>query len=121
MAGGRLPLGLYNAFHFSANYSMQSNASNLMFGGAYALNLNYDDINPVNLYLGSWARFNNVTDAIIPYMGLEFGDFQFGATYDVNISSLQPASNLRGGIELSLIYIKKPVDRDLKKLNCPKF
>jgi len=121
MAGGRLPLGLYNAFHFSANYSMQSNANNLMFGGAYALNLNYDDINPVNLYLGSWARFNNVTDAIIPYMGLEFGDFQFGATYDVNISSLQPASNLRGGIELSLIYIKKPVDRDLKKLNCPKF
>lgn len=121
MAGGRLPLGLYNAFHFSANYSFQSNANNLMLGGAYALNLNYDDFNPVNLYLGSWARFNNVTDAIIPYVGLEFGDFQLGATYDINISSLQPASNLRGGIEFSLIYIKKPVDRDLKKLNCPKF
>ena len=111
----------YNAVHFSANYSFQTNANNLMFGGAYALNLNYNEVDSVTLYLGTWARFNNVSDALIPYMGLEIGDFQFGATYDVNISSLQPASNLRGGIEISLIYIKKPVDRDLKKLNCPKF
>jgi type IX secretion system PorP/SprF family membrane protein len=120
-AGGRMPMANYNAVHFSANYSFQTNANNLMFGGAYALNLNYNEVDPVTLYLGTWARFNNVSDALIPYMGLEIGDFQFGATYDVNISSLQPASNLRGGIEISLIYIKKPVDRDLKKLNCPKF
>lgn len=121
MGGGRLPTNQYNAFHFSANYSFQANANNLMFGGAYALNLNYDEENPVNVYMGAWTRFNNVTDALIPYVGLEFGDVHFGVTYDVNISSLQPASNSRGGIELSLIYIKKPVDRSLKKLNCPKF
>ena len=120
-AGGRVPMNQFNALHVSANYSFQANANNLMFGGAYALNLNYDEENPVNVYLGSWARFNNVSDAIIPYIGLEFGDVQLGATYDVNISSLQPASNSRGGIEISLIYIKKPVDRSLKKLNCPKF
>ena len=120
-AGGRLPMNQFNALHVSANYSFQANANNLMFGGAYALNLNYDEENPVNVYLGSWARFNNVSDAIIPYVGLEFGDVQLGASYDVNISSLQPASNSRGGIEISLIYIKKPVDRSLKKLNCPKF
>jgi hypothetical protein len=121
MGGGRLPTNQYNAFHFSANYSFQANANNLMFGGAYALNLNYDEENPVNVYMGAWARFNNVTDALIPYVGLEFGDVHIGATYDVNVSSLQPASNSRGGLELSLIYIKKPVDRSLKKLNCPKF
>jgi type IX secretion system PorP/SprF family membrane protein len=120
-AGGRMPVTEYNAMHFSANYSFQTNANNLIFGGAYALNLNYNDVDPVNLYLGTWARFNNVSDAIIPYIGLEMGDFQFGASYDVNISSLQPASNLRGGIEISLIYIKKPLNRDLKNLNCPKF
>lgn len=121
MGGGRLPTNQYNGFHFSANYSFQANANNLMFGGAYALNLNYDEENPVNVYMGAWARFNNVTDALIPYVGLEFGDVHIGATYDVNISSLQPASQSRGGLELSLIYIKKPVDRSLKKLNCPKF
>lgn len=119
--GGRLPMGQYNAVHFSANYSFQANANNLMFGGAYALNLNYDEQNPTNVYFGAWARFNNVADAVIPYIGLEFGEFHLGASYDLNISSLQPASNMRGGIELSLIYIKQPVNRDLKKLNCPKF
>ncbi len=121
MAGGKLPTNQYNAFHFSANYSFQANANNLMFGGAYAMNLSYDEENPVNVYLGSWARFNNVADAVIPYVGLEFGDIHLGATYDINISSLQPASNMRGGIEISLIYIRQPVNRDLKKLNCPKF
>lgn len=121
MAGGRLPTNQYNAFHFSSNLSLQNGNSNLVFGGAYALNLNYDEEDPVNVYMGAWARFNNVTDALIPYVGLEFGDVHIGATYDVNISSLQPASNTRGGLELSLIYIKKPVDRSLKKLNCPKF
>lgn len=120
-AGGRLPTNQFNAFHFSANYSFQANANNLMFGGAYAMNLNYNEDDPVNVYMGAWARFNNVNDALIPYVGLEFGDVHIGATYDVNISSLQPASNSRGGIELSLIYIKKPVDKSLKKLNCPKF
>lgn len=120
-AGGRIPMSQLNAVHFSANYSFQANATNFMFGGAYALNLNYNEENPVNVYLGTWARFNNVTDALIPYVGLEFGDVQLGATYDVNISSLQPASNLQGGIEISLIYIKKPVNKELKKLNCPKF
>jgi type IX secretion system PorP/SprF family membrane protein len=121
MGGGRIPAGQYNAMHFSANYSFQANANNLVFGGAYALNLNNDENNPTNVYLGTWARFNNVSDAIIPYVGLEFGEFHFGASYDVNISSLQPASNLKGGVEISLIYIKQPVNRDLKKLNCPKF
>ncbi len=120
-AGGRLPLGQYNAVHFATNYSFQANANNLMFGGAYALNLNNDLDYPTNVYLGAWMRVNNVTDAIIPYVGLEYGDFHLGVTYDLNVSSLQPASNLRGGIEISLIYIKKPVDKELKKLNCPKF
>lgn len=117
-AGGRLPVGQYNAFHFSANHSMQAKARNTMIGGAYALNLNNMEENPTNVYLGSWFRFG---DAIIPYVGLEFNDFLLGVTYDVNTSSLKPASNVRGGVEISLIYIKQPVDRSLKKLNCPRF
>ncbi len=117
-AGGKIPIGQYNYFHFSANHSMQANAHNTMIGGAYSLNLNNDRDNPSNLYLGSWFRFG---DAVIPYIGLEFGEFQIGATYDVNISKLKPASNLRGGAEISLIYIKKPADPNVKNLNCPKF
>lgn len=117
-AGGRIPVGAYNALHFAANHSMQAKAKNTMIGGAYAMNLNNNEANPTNVYFGTWYRFG---DAVIPYIGLEFGDWQLGASYDVNTSSLKPASNTRGGVEISLIYIKKHVDPNMKKLNCPKF
>jgi type IX secretion system PorP/SprF family membrane protein len=116
--GGKIPVGTYNYLHFAANHSMQAKAHNTMIGGAYSLNVNNDEENPTNVYLGTWYRFN---DALIPYVGLEFGEWHFGASYDVNTSSLKPASNSRGGVEISLIYIKKPVDPNAKKLNCPKF
>lgn len=120
-AGGKIPAGGYNFLHFSANYSLQAKAQNIMAGAAYALNVNNDEQNPTNLYIGVWTRFNNVSDAVIPYVGLEFGDIHIGTTYDINISSLKTATNMRGGIELSLIYTRKYVDPNMRKLNCPKF
>ncbi len=117
-AGGRIPVGTYNYVHVAANHSMQAKAKNTMVGGAYSLNVNNDEENPTNVYLGAWYRFG---DAIIPYMGIEFGEWHLGATYDVNTSSLKPASNSRGGIEISLIFIRKYTDPNMKKLNCPKF
>jgi type IX secretion system PorP/SprF family membrane protein len=114
--GGMVPVGEFDAFHFSANHSRQANATNTVIGGAYMLNFSQDGYRATNLYLGSWYRFN---DAIIPYVGLEFGSFHLGATYDVNTSSLKPASNMRGGVEISLIYVRKP--DDAKTINCPKF
>ena len=117
-AGGKIPVGTYNAVHFAANHSMQAKAHNTMVGGAFSLNVNNNEENPTNVYFGSWYRFG---DALIPYLGLEYGGFQIGASYDVNTSSLKPASNTRGGMEVSMIFIKKPVDPNAKKLNCPKF
>ncbi|HLG40033.1 MAG TPA: PorP/SprF family type IX secretion system membrane protein [Chitinophagaceae bacterium] len=117
-AGGKIPVGTYNYLHFAGNHSMQAKANNTMLGAAYSLNVNNTEDNPTNVYLGAWYRFN---DALIPYMGLEFGEFHFGASYDVNTSPLKTASNSRGGVEISLIYIKKYTDPNMKKLNCPKF
>ena len=97
---------------------MQAKAHNTIVGGAFSYSVNRDEDNPVNVYLGAWYRFN---DAAIPYIGIEFSGLQIGATYDANTSSLKPASNTRGGMEISLIYIKKPVDKSLRKLNCPRF
>ena len=120
-AGAMFPVVQYNAVHFSVMHSRQANAFNTTIGGAYMLNANQDENNPTNLYLGAWTRFNNVNDAIIPYIGLEFSGLRFGFTYDINISSFSPASNLKGGAEVSLIYIKPQSDPNAKKLNCPKF
>jgi type IX secretion system PorP/SprF family membrane protein len=110
--------GGLNALHFSANYSRQANATNTVIGGAYMLNLNEDPASPTNLFLGTWYR---VGDAFIPYVGLEFGELHFGATYDVNTSKLRPASNMRGGTEISLIYTRQHRDPNSRKLNCPRF
>lgn len=117
-AGGKIPVGTYNSLNIAANHSLQAKAHNTMLGAAFALNVNNDEEDPTNVYLGTWYRFK---DAVIPYVGLEFGEWHLGVSYDVNTSSLKAASNSRGGVELSLIYIKKPVDPNAKKLNCPKF
>ena len=97
---------------------MQAKASNTVVGAAFSYNVNRSDEDPVNIYLGSWYRLK---DAVIPYVGLEFKGIRIGASYDANTSLLKPASNSRGGMEISLIYIKNHSDPSLKRLNCPKF
>ncbi len=117
-AGGYFPVSTNAMVHLSSLHSRQAGAVNTVIGGAVSFNLNNDmEENPTNVYFGSWLRFN---DAIIPYMGLEFGEFRLGASYDVNVSSLNAASLRRGGIELSLIYTKRPPD-GRPRIPCPKY
>lgn len=116
--GGYFKVGETTTLHLTALYSQQAGAHETVLGGAVAFNLNNDETeNPTAFYAGSWLRFN---DAIIPYVGLEWNDFRFGFTYDVNYSSLKVGSQSRGGIEVSLIYIKKPPS-GRKGIPCPKF
>jgi type IX secretion system PorP/SprF family membrane protein len=117
-AGGKIPIGSYNALHIAATHSIQAKAHNTVFGGAFSYSVNNDEENPTNVYIGAWYRFN---DAAIPYIGLEFSGLQIGVTYDANTSSLKSGTNSRGGMEISLIYIKKPSDPNAKRLNCPRF
>ena len=116
--GGYIPVGQYKMFHGSFIHQRQAGATETTLGGAMSFNVNYDEENPIELYTGLWYRFN---DAFIPYVGFEIAGFRMGFSYDINNSSLNTASNGRGGTEISIIYIRKPSDPNLKKLNCPKF
>ena len=119
--GGYFPItGTSSTIYVSAVANRQPYAHDYVFGGAWAINANNDEENPVNFYAGVWARFTSFTDAVIPYVGLDFASFNLGVTYDVNVSSLKSASQNRGGIEISLIYIKKPSD-GRKSVPCPRF
>jgi type IX secretion system PorP/SprF family membrane protein len=119
-AGGAIPIGdRSKTIYLSSLFSRQAAANNIVLGGAAGFNINGDEENPTSFYAGLWTRFNNVNDAVIPYIGLEFGGFRLGASYDVNISSLKTASQSRGGIEISLIYINLPVGN--KGIPCPRF
>lgn len=115
-AGGYFPVSDNLTLHTSGIYQLQAQATETTIGGALAYSLNNDESNAANIYGGLWMR---VKDAIIPYLGLEFAGIRFGASYDINTSSLKSGSQSRGGLELSLIYIKKVAGS--KGLPCPKF
>lgn len=114
-AGGYFPIGDRLTMHTSGLFSTQAKANETVVGVALQIPVTDDD-KPTSFYAGSWVRLN---DAIIPYVGLEFGSFRFGATYDINTSDLKTASQSRGGIEISLIYINRPSES--RGLPCPKF
>jgi type IX secretion system PorP/SprF family membrane protein len=114
--GGTFFLSDVVSLSTSVIHQIQSKASETTIGGAFGLNANNDNINPTNVYIGSWMRIN---DALIPYIGLEFGGIRIGASYDFNISNLKAATANRGGSEVSIIYIKRPAES--KGIPCPRF
>ncbi len=114
--GGAFPVGETLTFNTSAIYQMQNKSSELVLGGALSALLNGDETNPTAVYFGSWLR---VSDAIIPYVGIEINGLRIGASYDINTSSLKAATASRGGSEFSLIYVKRPAE--VKGVPCPRF
>ncbi len=115
-AGGYFPVAENMTLHTSGIYQIQNKATEINLGGALAIAIDPESENPSNFYIGSWYRVN---DALIPYLGLEFSGLRLGATYDVNTSSLKAGSESRGGMEISLIYVKRPPGS--KGIPCPKF
>lgn len=115
-AGGYFPVNEVVNVHFSGLYSAQAGAHESLLGGAVQFIADPDADKPTSFYGGLWMRFG---DALIPYVGLEFGDLRVSTTYDINTSSLKTASQSRGGIEISLIYIRHAAES--KGLPCPKF
>ncbi len=115
-AGGFFPVSDILTLHTSGIYQYQAGASETVVGGALAAPIDPLSQNPSNVYAGLWYRLN---DAFIPYIGLEFSGMRIGASYDVNVSGLKSASQSKGGIEISLIYVKRP--EGFKGIPCPKF
>lgn len=116
-AGGYMELGSSSLLHFSGLHSRQAGATNTVAGGAVSWTAIDNEITSTNIYLGCWYRLK---DALIPFVGIEYNNFQVGLTYDVNISALKQASQKQGGLELSLIYTQR-AGRNKDFLPCPKF
>jgi type IX secretion system PorP/SprF family membrane protein len=114
--GGSFPLTDVVAINTSVIHQIQNKASETIVGAAVSMNANPGEVNPTNVYIGSWYRFK---DAIIPYIGVEFTGLRIGFSYDVNTSSLKAATGSRGGSEVSIIYIRRKIET--KGIPCPKF
>jgi type IX secretion system PorP/SprF family membrane protein len=58
-------------------------------------------------------------DAAIAYVGLLYNDFQFGVSYDINLSALSDVGKNKNAVELSLIYIRRKQKIE-EKFICPR-
>lgn len=123
--GGSFDLNENIVLYASGLYQSQASASEIMAGAAvgFVMNPGYDKefSKKTILYLGSWYRF---ADAICPYVSFEWSKMKLGISYDVNVSSLTPATNGNGAYELSLIFngcINERSPNPTYNYACPKF
>lgn len=69
------------------------------------------------IYAGAFYRLG---DAAIIAAAMDYENFRVGLSYDLTLSPFKTANNLRGGAEVSVIYIfKKTPTLIIKSKNCP--
>jgi len=85
-------------------YLYSSKAQNLVFGGNVYKKLNNKTILQVQAGVLYRDGFGRNSDAIIPVIGLQYKNFDFGLSYDYNVGQLSEFSYGKGTYELSLVY-----------------
>lgn len=77
-----------------------------------------DDDYGVSFSFGGFYRWN---DAVVPVVKLDYNKLSIGLTYDVNVSKLVKASQMRGGFELTLSYssFMNIKNSSSQKVRCP--
>jgi type IX secretion system PorP/SprF family membrane protein len=79
----------------------------------------YSHIEYTSLNVGLFYRNK---DAMVFTTGFDYKGFSFGLSYDMNVSTLKPASYYKGGLEFSLTYTySKFKHKRRKEIPCPIF
>lgn len=94
-----------------------------LFGGMLyetAVKSYMDEADNINLSVGAFYRWN---DALIPTIRLQAYRIMLGLSYDVTVSQLRTASQLRGGLELTLSFqgFFNGHASTRNKVRCPRF
>jgi len=106
---------------FHSNYALQATYNEIMIGGMIHWTEHKTGIR--SLYTFSGGVFYRYNDAIIPVVKIKYKNMAFGFSYDVNVSTLMPASYMQGGAEVTLFITGNTADRSgvVKKTMCPRF
>lgn len=88
----------------SAVHMIQNGTSNTSIGTSFGLVQNSNDFNSEQLRMLNLGMFYKVGNAIIPYVGYNYNAFQFGFSYDVNVSSVKSGSMSARSFEISFMY-----------------
>lgn len=85
----------------SAMYALQGASYERLFGGYLRYMLVSEAARRRALLVGAWYRFN---DSVIAGIGVEYGYWRVGLSYDVNTSAFGVATAGQGALELSLVH-----------------
>ncbi len=116
-AGVKLNLDNVTYFTFNGDMTTQTPFKEYILGGLYSKRLGEDEGPMYTVHGGVYYRYN---DAVIPVIKFDVRKISFGISYDINVSSLAPASKNRGGFELSISYITSR-SHNVPVILCPKF
>jgi type IX secretion system PorP/SprF family membrane protein len=121
--GGQIPFTDNLSILPAAIFTLQGPSNETVAGTNFRYSNN--DRNELALRIGGWARVvadeesPMVLESFIVSSMIEINRFLIGLSYDINLSSLRPASNSRGAFELSMTYIHEEKSR--YNASCPKF
>ena len=100
----------------SVYLAFQNQYQEVIFGATYSHQLALDAKGYLNrLKAGLHFRWR---DALYLSVGMDFRQCVFGISYDFNVSKLDKASRVRGGVELSAMYVFKK-KKHLKRVPIP--
>jgi type IX secretion system PorP/SprF family membrane protein len=101
-AGVSVPASEYDRLFFYADFFSQG-GSNQGQGGVVLSHyfVEEEEEEKLGVGLGFFYRWN---DAVVPIAKFEYYKLAFALSYDINVSKLKTASQLRGGFELTLSY-----------------
>jgi type IX secretion system PorP/SprF family membrane protein len=103
----------------AVQFMRQGTQDELLIGSAVRYHLSTGPVKPQSIQLGVWGR---AADAANISVGFQTGGLYLGGAYDVNLSSLQPATRYRGGWEFAVIYTLSTVREKVKRLRqCPDY
>lgn len=116
-AGGYHLINEVSTFHLSMQYQHHFNYRELVVGGAFSRIISPENGFYTELYLGGWIRNN---DALIPYLGMQWGNLLAGFSYDISYSKKRSLAALYQSAEFSLSWILQRRGY-WEKIKCPRF
>ncbi len=99
-------------------YSKQGTFSSFNVGGIVYYDLSESKFLTKKVFFGLYGRTKDSGDLLA---GLIYDRWTFGGSYDFNLSTLVPASNVRGGFEIAVIYIIGSRPKRPEYKSCPPY
>lgn len=115
------PTSDQDKFTFYGDYFYQG--GNALFQGGFSLSHSFEEDVEMDLRKGiTGGIFYRWNDAIVPVLKLDLQQLSIGVSYDINVSKLKTASQIRGGAEVTLSYknFLNIRNNSSEKVRCPR-